>query len=249
MKNKLNSLILLQDCDNKIKEVFAQKEEGPIKIKELEMEFNAQEQKFNEIHDKLELLKKDRRGIEQDILEIDNKNAKSQAKLNNIKSNKEYRSALKEVDDLNREKSLAEDRLIQLMEETEELEEVAVKNKEIQAELRKKFDSDTELIRAGLGDLNKKSDLLAEQRKTLYEVVDKDLLKTYLFLKDRKEGQAISPVIEGVCQTCHMGIPPQQFNELKKCLTLLTCPNCNRMIFWGEDETFQKSMNMLEQDK
>ena len=51
-------------------------------------------------------------------------------------------------------------------------------------------------------------------------------------------GQAISSVIQGVCQICHMGIPPQKFNELMRGEALMTCPNCNRMIYWGGDEYF-----------
>jgi len=58
-------------------------------------------------------------------------------------------------------------------------------------------------------------------------------------LRLKKGGIAISPVIKGVCQMCHLGIPPQKFNELIKGETLMTCPNCMRIIYWGEDERYQ----------
>jgi len=73
---------------------------------------------------------------------------------------------------------------------------------------------------------------------------DPELLKRYNFLKDRKGGKAISAVIKGVCQSCNMGIPPQRFNELIKGEKVLTCPNCDRLIYWGDDE----ALNDIKQE-
>jgi predicted nucleic acid-binding Zn-ribbon protein len=246
LKNKLSSLIRLQDCDNRIKEVNTQKREGPLRIQQLRADLTKQEEKFNEVNYKIESLKKERHVIEQDIQDLDNKTEKSNIKLNNIKSNKEYRSALKEIDDLSREKSLREDKLIQIMEEIEDLEKIILKNKDEYEALKKQFTLDEEAVNQELIELDKKSGLLENQRKTFSREVDQDLLRTYLFLRERKGGQAISSIVGGVCQACHIGIPPQQFNELKKCIALMTCPNCNRVIYWGEDAAFQEVVTMLE---
>ena len=84
---------------------------------------------------------------------------------------------------------------------------------------------------------------LETKRDTFSQAIDQDLLREYLYLKERKEGQAISPVVGGVCQICHMGIPPQIFNELIRGNSLLTCTNCSRIIYWAEDEHLQKALN------
>lgn len=249
MKDKIISLIRLQDCDNRIKDVNTKKKEGPLKIKELEAALSSQEEKFNEFKNKLESLKKERHAIEQEVQELDSKIEKSNIKLNNIKSNKEYRSALKEIDDVNREKTLREDRLIQMMEVIEDLEKIILQNKDEYEELKKRFELDKDTVENELIQLEKKSGLLEKQRETVAKEVDQDLLKTYLFIREKKGGQAISSIVGGVCQTCYMGIPPQQFNELQKCISLMTCPHCNRMIYWGGDEFFLEAINMLEQDR
>lgn len=239
MKDKISGLIRLQDCDNRIKEILSKKNEMPLKIKRLESELNASEVKFHEEYNRLEMLKRDRRTLEQDVQEIENRIEKSGIKLNNVKSNKEYKAALKEIDDQNREKSLKEDKVIQIMEETEELEKVCIENKKVQVDLTKKFEMDRDEIEKELKLLDNESEILDKQRKEFSQVVDQDLFKKYLFLKERKGGLAIGPVVKGICQACHMGIPPQQFNELRKGHSLLTCPNCNRLIYWGEDESYQ----------
>ncbi|MFC1866639.1 zinc ribbon domain-containing protein [Thermodesulfobacteriota bacterium] len=243
MKDKISRLILLQDCDDRINGVNAKKKEEPLKIQELENELKEIEMRFQEEYDTLESLKKDRRAIEQEVQDLENKAEKSQIKLNSIKSNKEYTAVLKEIEDLDRQKSVIEDKLLQLMEQIEELEKKCLENREEQARLKKKFDLDKAEIEKEIEKLNKTSDLLEKQRLKFCKEADQDLLRQYDFIKGRKGGQGIGPVVGGVCQACHLGIPPQQFNDLLKCNSLLTCPNCNRLIYWGEDEYFLKVLD------
>ena len=39
---------------------------------------------------------------------------------------------------------------------------------------------------------------------------------------------------EGICSGCHIAIPPQSFIELQRGQQILSCPNCQRLIFWNE---------------
>lgn len=248
MKDKIVSLIRLQYFDNRIKEINIKKKQGPQRIKELEAELNSHEERYSGAKNKLEILKKERHAIENDVQDIDRKIEKSQIKLNNIKSNKEYRSALKEIDDLNREKSIKEDRLIQIMEEVEDLETKIRQNNGEYEGLKEKFNRDKDSIEKDLVDLVRESGILENKREIFVQEVDQDLLRTYLFLRDKKGGQAMSAIKSGVCQSCHIGIPPQQFIELQKCGSLLNCPHCNRIIYWADDEFFRDAIHTLEQD-
>lgn len=243
MKDKIGDLIVLQDCDNKIMEIMNKKNEGPLRVKKLADELDIVARKFQEKNDQLNLLKKDSRKIDQEIQELEEKIEKSNIKLSLIKSNKEYKAALKEIDDLKHVKFHTEDKAIQVMEEIEELEKICREDKEKEAELRKAFERDKEEIERELEALDEELKILDAKRDTFTHAIDQDLLRKYLFLKDHKEGQAISPVLGGVCQICHMNIPPQKFNELIRGDSLMTCTNCNRIIYWAEDEHFQKALN------
>ncbi len=57
---------------------------------------------------------------------------------------------------------------------------------------------------------------LEEKRKKVRKVVPAALMKRYEFIRQRRNGTAISPVHEGVCLGCHMNILPQQFIDLQK---------------------------------
>ncbi|NTV57425.1 MAG: hypothetical protein HGA74_09075, partial [Deltaproteobacteria bacterium] len=100
-------------------------------------------------------------------------------------------------------------------------------------------------VKTELLGLEKDLDALQKERSQLCCDFDQGLLKKYVFLRERKGGLAISSVVTGVCQTCHMGIPPQKFNELIRGNDLMTCPHCNRIIYWGEDQDFQKTSTAL----
>lgn len=245
MKDKINDLIFLQDCDNRIQEIINRKNEGPLRIKKLEDELNSDESKFQEEYNRLELLKKDRRAIEQEIQDYEDKMEKSAIKLSNIKSNKEYRAALKEIEDFKKSKLQTEDKAIQFMEEIDDLEKKCRENKEKQAELITKFEKERDVISKELDGLDREFKSLEKKRDDFAKTIDQELLKRYLFLKDHKRGRAISPVVGGVCQACHMGMPPQKFNESIKGQSLLTCPNCDRIIYWGEDEHYQNALNQF----
>lgn len=245
MKDKIGDLIVLQDCDNRITAITNKKNEGPLRVKKMAEDLNAIERKFQEKQDRLDLLKKEDRKIDQEIQELDEKIERSNIKLSLIKSNKEYKAALKEIDDLKHVKSQTEDKAIQVMEEIEELEKICSENKEKEAEIREEFERDKGEIERELEALDEELKIVDQKRDTFTHAIDQDLLRKYVYLKGHKSGQALSPVVGGVCQVCHMNIPPQTFNELIRGDSLMTCTNCGRVIYWADDEHFQKALNSV----
>jgi predicted nucleic acid-binding Zn-ribbon protein len=245
LKDKISLLIQLQALDDKIQQINTRKAQGPLRIRELKDALDAAEAGFQKDFDQLEHLKKERRRIEQEIQDLENKVEKSTVKLYSIKSNKEYTAALKEIEDLKKIKFVTEDKVIQAMEEIEEIEKRSLEHKKRQPELRARFEKAKTEIEKELALLDQDLTDLNKTRKVLIQSVDEDLLKRYKLLKDRREGRAVSQVVAGVCQACHMNIPPQKFNELIRGESLLTCPHCHRIIYWGGDEHFQKRESVV----
>lgn len=240
LNENIRLVVQLQDCDNRIQAITKRKQETPLKIKGLEDELKTIEMKLREEDHRLEELKKDRRSVEQEVQDLENRIEKSNDKLSHIKSNKEYTAALKEIEDLKNIINQTEDKVIQLMEEIEDVEKVCMDNKEKEKYLKKDFEQKKNEVAVELESLEKDLKNLESEREQLSQGVDQELLKRYLFLKERKGGQAIGPVIGGICRSCHMGLPPQKYNELKRSETLLTCPNCQRMIYHMEEEVLEE---------
>ncbi|MBN2033291.1 MAG: hypothetical protein JW836_08455 [Deltaproteobacteria bacterium] len=245
MKEKISLLIRLQYCDNRIREILTKKGEGPLEIKKFEDDLRKVESEIEEERSKFDTLRKERHRIEQEVQELDQKIEKSTIKLSHIKSNKEYTAALKEIDDLKKAKFITEDKIIEVMEKIDGMEQGAAERELRIKELRAEADKNKERILQELAILDRELADLEEKRRLFTKDVEPDILRKYLFLHERKNGLAISSVVTGVCQTCHLEIPPQKFNELIRGNALMTCPHCNRIMYWGDDEDFQKVKSML----
>ena len=249
MKEKLKILIELQECDNQIKSIQKKTNEAPLRMRQLMDEVEAAEQSYKGLKERITGRERDKRNLEGEIEELGNRVDKSNTKLDQIKSNKEYQAALKEIDELNREKSRKEDEAIEIMEDIENLVKEYAKCEKEREEKERVLSLKKREIEDEVGAFKATLEKLTEQRATICSDVEKTLLDKYDFLRERRQGIAMSPVTKSVCQTCHMNIPPQKFNELVRGVELMTCPHCNRIIYWGDNEFFKKVEERLEEER
>ncbi len=244
MKEKIKNLILLQECDSKIRAVERKRDEMPVKTEIFEKNLNEKILEDNVKFEKLDHLRKERRVLEQTVQDLENKASNSKVKLSNIKSNKEYTALLKEIETLEKSKVHNEDLIIQIMEEIEKLDQECLSIKKEQERDRAQLEHEKSAVEKEIVDLNMEIAELKKQREGYSSSVDRELLGKYNIIKNRKAGVAIGAVIEGICQSCHMNIPPQMFNELRKCNDLMVCPHCNRLVYWGDDEYFSGEISV-----
>jgi len=238
LEEKIRRLIELQACDRRMAELRRKIEKSPSRVQALEGRLKQAEEAAQAGLAQLDEAKKERRTIERQIDERESQIQKSNVKLSNIKSNKEYQAALKEIDTLKHEKSELEDKAIELMETLEALERQGTEAREQLESVRETTKSEMARMQSETKAMCEEADQLEKEREMICGFVDADILKRYDFLKDRKGGVGISPVIKGICQTCHIGIPPQQFNLLLRGEEMMSCPNCNRIIYWGENKAY-----------
>ena len=162
---------------------------------------------------------------------------KSEAKLSSVKTNKEYQSSLKEIDDLKEKNSKLEDEMIEFLERIEEA------NKELKAKsaaysaLKTEIQTEKEAIQREAQEERHQLEKLNTEWKTLSEGIDAELLVTFNRIKTNQTNKiGIVAVINAVCQGCHMNIPPQLYNELQRGDKLQRCPICERIIYWKDQK-------------
>ena len=240
MEKTMKLLIGLQACDISIKEKLGQKERGPAAVQKREEDLAAAEALLQEEMDKLDSHDSLRRETEREIQDLDERLKKAEVKLSSIASNKEYKAALKEIEGIRQEKEALETAVIELMEQKDALVSACDDNRKNAETMKQQFDQDRKQILRDMKILDKDLRKLEKERKLCCKATEGPLLKKYDMLKGHKNGIAITPVIKGVCQACHMAIPPQKFNELIRGDKLMTCPTCARIMYWGEDERFQQ---------
>jgi len=75
-------------------------------------------------------------------------------------------------------------------------------------------------------------DVCVRKSADLKKGISPEILRKYEQIKNAGRVVAVVSVWKEVCDGCHMSIPPQLYNNLQKSTTLITCPNCNRIIYW-----------------
>ena len=235
LDEKLNALLMIQSIDTKFDNISREKEETPKEIEKLRKGLGLLDSAVEQNLSTVEELKKERRKVERELEEIDLKLKKSKLRLNEVKSNREYQAVLKEIEDLKDLTFQKEETVIKWMEEIEIQEKKCADNTVRREESQEEYKSKEKAFSQRIRELDKEVQSLNEKRVQLSPNLDEDLLRRYNGLRSHLKGRVVVPVIDGVCQECHLGIPPQQYNELIKGDSLQSCPHCSRIIYWGDD--------------
>jgi predicted nucleic acid-binding Zn-ribbon protein len=160
---------------------------------------------------------------------------KSEAKLSSVKTNKEYQSSLKEIDDLKEKNSHLEDEMIAFLERLEEADEALKAKISAYSALKTEVQAEKEAIQLEAQEQSLQLEKLEAKWKALSKDIDDELLVTFNRIKTNQTNKVgIVAVINAVCQGCHMNIPPQLYNELQRGDKLQRCPICERIIYWKE---------------
>lgn len=233
MRDQLMSLLQLQTSDVKVRELETAATQLPARLDPLRRDL-AKLQGMLDV-EKAKLAETEGwRKQQLDLLEREREALKSaQSKLNASKNTKEYGAANREVE--NKRKSI-NDREAEIKKVTEvattSTTQLASRDKDVDGVRTQLADSE-----AGIADqLASITSQLAEARGTRDEArakVEIQWLKTYDTLTS-KRGYAVAPVIKGVCQGCHMALPPQLNNILAQMKSIETCPRCKRLVYRKE---------------
>jgi predicted nucleic acid-binding Zn-ribbon protein len=205
----------------------------PGKLESFDQEIQAIDKRLTDESTRLDELRKAYRKYESNIDENLSKMKKSEEKLRAVKTNKEYQSTLKEIEDIKAINSKIEDEMIDCLDQMDEAEKyLATKADEFRI-LKDQIETEKEAIyqeseadRIRIKELEREWDSVSKQ-------IDPELMKTYHQVQDQR-GVAIVAVNNAVCQGCNMNIPPQMYNELQKGGSLRFCPHCQRIIYWKE---------------
>jgi predicted nucleic acid-binding Zn-ribbon protein len=235
-REKIQSLVALQTVEADIRRVETLLAGTPAKLAAVTLELEAFEATLAEEDGQLQAVQKTYREQEREAQVALAQIRKSNERLATVKTNKEYQLILKEIDDLKRKNSLIEDEMLACLDRIEAAD-AAVKQKKAQvlalrqtADLQKaEIERETRQLTAHLTDLT-------QAGREAARAVDPVLLESFRRVQEQVKQGAVAPVVDAVCQGCHLNIPWQLFNELHRFDELTFCPHCRRIIFCQEEE-------------
>lgn len=234
-KDQIKALVKLQQIEIDTHNLKTQLGNVDRRLEALDKRRLDFKQDIDEQQTEIEELNQKYRSYESDVrLNLDNIK-KSEAKLSSVKTNKEYQSSLKEIDDLKAKISTLEDEMIEFLDRLEGAENTLQTKMKAYSELQTQINSEKERIDQETEEAKRQIENLTAEWKLISAGIDATLIETYNQTKSTQSNAvAIAAVIDAVCQGCHMNIPPQMYNELQRGDNLTKCPICQRLIYWKD---------------
>jgi uncharacterized protein len=176
---------------------------------------------------------KERKKLEGDIQMHEQKISKLRDQMLGAKTNEQYKAFQHEIEYLQKEIRTAEDRILELMSESESLE-TAVKTAEVALKDEKKL-VDTEKSRARERTAADQTQLheLQAQRVEAAGKLPAATLAEYARIRKKWHGVVIAEATSGRCAACQIVLRPQYLQDLKKGEHLMTCESCGRFLFYN----------------
>lgn len=233
MREQLVFLLQLQQSDVKVRELEAAVNQLPAKLDPLRRDLAKLQGMLDAEKAKLAETETWRKQ-QQDLIDREREALKTaQSKLQASKNSKEFGAASREVE--NKRKSISD--------REGELKKVSEASNQSTAQLDERAKG-VEGVRTELANSEAaQSDQLSALQAQLAEAkaardaaraqVDPKWVKVYDTLASKK-GYGIAPVVKGVCQGCHMALPPQLNNILARMESIETCPRCMRLVYRKE---------------
>lgn len=234
-------LIQLQSLDAQIIKLSFSLDSIPLQLKEIDEEIGLLEKTVEETKDKLAQNQKSRRELEAEIQDIQSEIVKLQRQLNDVKTNLEYSSLLKKIDNAKQKKDILEEdeigKLLQADEISAEIQSAVQK-----AALEKEdFQARKDALKAEQVEMETRRKELMQDRTALIPLLPSEQINLYEKIYKRMNGIALSPVTDDFCSMCQIRVRPQVLNELKAENKIIICENCGRILYCTQEDERRES--------
>ena len=196
-----------------------------------ELKLTTMQGQIEEHQNQIGELQKQYRQDESDVRSIYDTIAKTQAKLNSVKTNKEYQAMLKAIEDLEHKKGNLEDQMLGALERIESAESESTS-------LNADFDDLKQEIEERITEINQKADKqrgelnrLQQEREATWNQLSQKLQAVYQRVSQQGKGIGVAAVADALCQVCRVNIPSQLFIDVMRMNTIMQCPNCQRIMY------------------
>ena len=235
MNKELTTLIDLQGYDSRIATLEGEAARLPKQIEAIQASLAEAKKTVDAFKTKIDQTRKDLRAKEKDLEVHAAKRAKEEARLYEVKTNKEYSAVLLEIEEVKQIKAKTEEEILGLMEMQERL---AVDVKEAESRLKTREEQarqDEGIVRGKLAKVEQDLAVVRAERTTRARELPVGLLASYDRIMKARGGTAVASVTpSAICGGCRMSIRPQALLELRNAEGLMTCESCGRYLYWQE---------------
>lgn len=229
----LQLAVRLQDLDKRITELTREIAGLPKHIREIEKKLETQERKLEADRAALSANQKERKQVEGEIQAQEQKISKLKTQMLDAKTNDQYRAFQSEIEFCEKEIRRAEDRTLELMQESEPLDKNVKAAEAALKEEKAKVEAEKQQARERTAATTKELEELQVERKKVASSMTPSLYRHYDRIRHSRRGIAVVEAVDGRCTGCHMAMRLQFFQDLKHATQVMTCESCGRILFYN----------------
>jgi predicted nucleic acid-binding Zn-ribbon protein len=224
-------VIHLQSVDRRITALEKEVAALPKHIAVIEKALDSHLRKLEADRAALVANQKERKKLEGDVQVHQQKISKLRDQMLLAKNNEQYKAFQNEIDFIEKEIRKADDRALELMGESEALDQ-NVKKAEIALKDEKQVvEGEKKVARERTAADQSQLDILHGERKEAVAKLKPAVVKEYERIRKKWNGIAIAEVVGGRCDACQIVLRPQYWQDLKRGDELMACESCGRFMF------------------
>ena len=229
---ELDKLIELQLTDTNIRRLKKSIETAVARRAEIEQEFEQHAFSIREIQNRRDSLSAKRADLEKQIAENKTYLERADRNLKHAQNSKEYETAMRETDALQKQIGAFETQIVDIMEEVEGVEKELTERADEINTLDAKRDEALGKFDAEMAKFKTEFDKETKHRATAFATLPARLASVYDRLSQRsRDGIAVAEVVNGSCSACYVLLRPQVQVNVKKGDEIITCENCTRILY------------------
>ncbi|MBV9760766.1 MAG: hypothetical protein JO340_09395 [Acidobacteriaceae bacterium] len=246
----LQDLVLalgLQALDRKIVSLQNEIATLPKHIAEIEKRLEAHTRRLEAGKAALSANQRDRKKLEGDVQMHQQKASKLKDQMLEAKTNEQYRAFQHEIEYAEGEVRKAEDKILDLMEQSEPLEknlkaaEMELKKEQQHVEAEKNRARERTAV-----DQRALSEANADRKKTAAEM-DPKLYAHYERIRKKTKNTVVADATDGRCDACQIALRPQFFQDLRRGDQVMFCESCGRMLTYNPIVDIQSDVAASQQ--
>jgi predicted nucleic acid-binding Zn-ribbon protein len=233
VKAEIEQLVALQKADLEIRRLQAEIAGIPQRRAEIENEFDQRASEIRSLEQQRDSSQQERARLEAEMAEIRHQAERAERNLMSSKKQEEYTAAIREADAARKHISKLEEQILEKM-EANDAAVAALKEREpevekLRAEMQERIKSFEEQITTQEAELAARK----EERERSLAKLPKNLSMMYNRISTRiRDGIAVAEARNGSCTACFMALRPQVMSEIRRGEEVVTCENCNRILFY-----------------
>ncbi|HSV33760.1 MAG TPA: C4-type zinc ribbon domain-containing protein [Pyrinomonadaceae bacterium] len=240
MKAELAQLIALQNADTNIKRLQTEIETIPLRRAEIEKEFDQRAFEIRALEERRNLAFHERARLEKEIFDQKQRAERADRNLMAAKKPDEYTAAIREADAARKQISAFETQELEQMEvfdqAEKELKERAPEIERLGADMEERFKAFDEQARIQEQQL----EAARTERERLMTELPKATSALYKRIASRiRDGVALAEARNGACMACFMSLRPQIMADVRRGEEIITCDNCNRILYYAPNKAAQ----------